>query len=407
MSTRYGRSPWTDGFPKSRVPAYPKHRGSHTHDVVIIGGGLTGCATAYAFAAAGLKVMLLEADHIGRGSTATVSGWLGPEPGADFAAVEKQLGLRNARYVWQTWRRAALDFSALIRRLDLKCHIETATSHKLALDPESAVQLLRELKARKAANLDVAQTTASGIRSELALDAAKGLRTRDGATLDPYRATIGLAAAAADRGAQIFEGSPAKKVTFTRKHADVFTEDGSIRTTRVIVATGSAPTPLYRSLVRHFWLKRRYLVLTEPVPAKIRQRLGSRDVVITDTHVPPRLVRWVDGERLLVSGADSDSIADRLREKTIVQRTGQLMYELSTLYPDISGLMPAYGWDTSYALTTEGIPYIGAHRNFPFHLFAFGDSSLGITGAYLASRLFLRQHLGEATTSDEAFGFLR
>ena len=28
-----------------------------------------------------------------------------------------------------------------------------------------------------------------------------------------------------------------------------------------------------------------------------------------------------------------------------MQRTGQLMYELSTIYPDISGIMPAYGWD--------------------------------------------------------------
>ena len=62
---------------------------------------------------------------------------------------------------------------------------------------------------------------------------------------------------------------------------------------------------------------------------------------------------------------------------------------------------------TDYALTGEALPYIGAHRNFPFHLFAFGDSSLGVTGAYFASRLFLRQHLGEATPQDEAFGFLR
>jgi glycine/D-amino acid oxidase-like deaminating enzyme len=406
MSTRYGRSPWVDGFPKSRVPAYPKHRGSEPHDVVIIGGGLTGCATAYAFAAAGIKVLLLEADRIGRGSSATVPGWLSEEPGADFTAIEKRLGRREARYVWQSWRRSALDFAALIRRLDIKCHLEPAAAHTVALSPDQAARLAREQKARKAAGLDVSLTNGRAIQKELALDAAGGLRSREGATLDPYRATLGLAAAAAGRGAQIFEATPVKKVTFTRKYADVFTESGSIRTTRVIVATGT-PTPLYRSLVRHFWLKRRYLVLTEPVPAKIRQAMGSRGLVIADTHVPPRLIRWVDDARLLVSGADSDVVADRQREKTVIQRTGQLMYELSTLYPDISGVMPAFGWDTDYALTAEALPYIGSHRNFPFHLFAFGDSSAGVTGAYLASRLFLRQHLGEATAQDDAFGFLR
>ena len=59
-----------------------------------------------------------------------------------------------------------------------------------------------------------------------------------------------------------------------------------------------------------------------------------------DLAEPPHVVRWVDDERLLVSGADSAAMPPRLREKTIVQRTGQLMYELSTIYPDISGILP-------------------------------------------------------------------
>jgi glycine/D-amino acid oxidase-like deaminating enzyme len=186
----------------------------------------------------------------------------------------------------------------------------------------------------------------------------------------------------------------------------VKTADGSIRTTRVVVTTG-VPTSLYKSLRRHFWFKQRFFVLTEPVPASIRKALGRRDGILLDQAAPPHLVRWVDDKRLLVAGADSETVAPRLREKTLVQRTGQLMYELSTLYPEISGIQPAYGWDEEYSETTEQLPYLGAHRNFPFHLFAFGDSSHGLAGAYLASRLLLRQHLGEATTLDETFGFNR
>ena len=97
----------------------------------------------------------------------------------------------------------------------------------------------------------------------------------------------------------------------------------------------------------------------------------------------------------------------RQRDKVIVQRTGQLMYELSTLYPEISGILPEYGWASDYALTAEGVPYIGAHRNYPHHLFAFGDSSRGDTGAFLASRMIVRQHFGETDPADEAFSFNR
>jgi glycine/D-amino acid oxidase-like deaminating enzyme len=115
----------------------------------------------------------------------------------------------------------------------------------------------------------------------------------------------------------------------------------------------------------------------------------------------------VGDERLLVTGADAELVPERLVDKLLVQRTGQLMYELSVLYPEISGTQPAYGWHAAYARTAEGLPYIGPHRNFPRHLFAVGDSSHSVTGAYLASRILLRHFLGEPDAADEAFAFTR
>ena len=49
--------------------------------------------------------------------------------------------------------------------------------------------------------------------------------------------------------------------------------------------------------------------------------------------------------------------------------------------------------------------YIGPHRNYPRHLFAFGDASHGVTGAYLASRILLRHCLDERDAADNLFGF--
>jgi glycine/D-amino acid oxidase-like deaminating enzyme len=217
---------------------------------------------------------------------------------------------------------------------------------------------------------------------------------------------MGLAASAARKGALLFQGTPVTKVTFNRKTADVLTAAGRIHTKRVIVTTG-LPTPLYKSLARHFYFRTTYFAQTEPVPAKIRHQLGRREAVLRDSGQPPHLIRWVGEDRLLVAGADAESPAPRLREKVIVQRTGQLMYELSTLYPDISGIQPAFGWAADYARTTEGLPCIGPHRNFPHHLFAFGDASQGVAGAYLASRVLLRHHFEEMDPADDVFGFHR
>jgi glycine/D-amino acid oxidase-like deaminating enzyme len=402
--TKYGRSPWVDQFPKSRVPSYPRHRTPIDIDVAIIGGGVTGCVTAYAFAAAGIKVALFEAERIGRGASGASVGWISPEPRPPFGQVEKELGRRSARHVWQSWRRAALDFAALIRRLDIKCYLEPSTALQIAATPEQAAVLRREQKTRKEAGLDAAGVNARAVGGETGLSAAAALRTREAVTLDPYRLTLGLATAAAGRGAQIFEQTPVTRITFTRKSADIFTSAGPTRVSRIVVATGF-PTDLFRSLQRHFWFHTAYLALTAAVPAKIRNALGTRSAVVRDWAAPPHTVRWVNGEQLLVAGADGEEMPARSLDKTVVQRTGQLMYELSTMYPDISGVQPAYGWAAPYARTADGVPYFGPHRNFPFHLFAFGDSSSSVTGSYLASRLFLRQHLGDADPADEAFGF--
>jgi glycine/D-amino acid oxidase-like deaminating enzyme len=404
--TKYGKSPWIDDVPAARVPAYPQQRGATAVPVVIVGGGLTGCATAYAFAAAGVDVMLLEADRIGRGSTGSAAGWIAGEPGVAFADVEQTLGLRLARETFRAWRRAALDFSALLRRIDIKCSLQPAGAATLAITPAEITQLQRDLKARRAAGLNATSLNARAIRSEFGLEAGAASRDKEGATFDPYRACLGLATAATDRGARIFERTAVGRITFGRRTVDVFTAAGKIRAARVVIATG-VPTSLIQSLARHFWYRTAYFALTARIPTKIRHLIGTRESVVRDSAAPPHVVRWVHDEQLLITGADTLSGPPRTRARTIVQRTGQLMYELSTLYPDVSGIQPEHGWDATYGRTNDGLPFIGPHRNYPHHLFAFGDSSTSATGAYLASRLLLRHHLGEADSADEHFAFTR
>ncbi len=97
MRTRYGVSPWIDTFPCTRRPDHPRLRGEHTADVVIVGGGLTGCATAYACAAAGMRPLVIEADRIGLGSAGRSAGLLLPDPGVFFRDIVSAHGLRAAQ----------------------------------------------------------------------------------------------------------------------------------------------------------------------------------------------------------------------------------------------------------------------------------------------------------------------
>ena len=405
MRPVYGRSYWIDQFPRSRVPSYPRHTGSREVDVAIVGGGLTGCATAYAFAAAGLKVALFEAGRIGRGETGLSTGWITDEPTVPFASLDKAVGRRFARHAYQSWRRASLDFQALLRRLDIKCHLEPRPSLVVAQTAEQAAQLTREHKVRRDAGLDSTLLPAKSVGALTGFPASAAVRTKEAAVVDPYRATVGLAAAAAARGAEIFERSPVTKTAFTRDRASLHIGTAAIAAKRIIICTGDLGA-LFSPLARHVPRRTTYTVLTEPIPARIRRSLGSCECLVRDSNDPPHRISWVGEDRLLVSGADSDRVSARGRDAMLVQRTGQLMYELSTFYPDISGLQPAFSWEVDYTATATGLPIIGAHRNYPFHLFAAGER-LSLTATYLASRILLRQHLDEAQPADHAFGFAR
>lgn len=405
MRTRYGLSPWVDQFPASRVPDYPRLRGDHTFDVAVIGAGVTGSATAYVCAAAGLKTIVLEADRVGRGGSGRSTGLLLPEPGPAFRDIEQAHGLRAARTAFESWRRAALEGAALLRRLNIKCALEPVIPLVLA-DRDDEKTLRREFDARSKAGIEGTWVPRKLLGKLTVPDAPAAIRMRDAFTFDPYRACLGLAAAAAARRAVICEKSRVKKVAFTRKYVDVIAEGGTIRAAKAIVTTGT-PTLEFRQLRRHVKRRENYLVLTEPMPAAIRKQFGARDSTFRDTRSPHRRVRWTDDGRILVAGATQDETPDRKRPAVLVQRTGQLMYELLTMFPVISGLRPEYGWEWITGETADGLMYIGPHRNYPHHLFALGGSGDSVTGSFLAARMLARAAQGAPDKEDAVWGFTR
>lgn len=402
----YGARYWAERTADNRRRAYPKFKGSQTADAVVIGGGLTGAAVAYALAQAGVDVILLEAERLASGSTAAGLGAVLPQPDALYRAVEEVAGRRVARTAWSEARRSAREFGAVLRKLPIKCDITESALVINARTQEDAAELRRDQAARKAAGLDAPWLAPAAVQADVATDSFGGLRLRDAFTFDPVRATLGLASAAEAKGARIFEHSAVRRTRFTRRIAHVVLSGGAIRTAAVIVATGE-PGTVFGQLRRHVRREIGYAIVTHPLLAPMRHASGKRTSVVTDAGPAPYWWRWVSEDRVLFAGARSRPPGVRLRDKTVIQRTAQLMYELSVRYPAISGLPAAWGWDIPVVSTPDGLPWIGPHRNYPFHFFAMAFGWHGDGLAWLAARAAVRFVRGEATRDDDALGFVR
>lgn len=402
--TIYGTSYWLDRAP-ARIPTFARHRGELAVDVAIVGGGLTGCVTAYVFGAAGVRTALFDADRIGRGASAASAGLVTLEPSPDFLALSSRFGLRAARQIWQSTRRAGLDFAALLRRLGIRCDLEASDLVRAIASPLDATHMRRELAARKDAGLEATWLTPARLAAETGIQGPGGLRSAGDASLDPYRATLGLAAAARTAGALLFERSTVKRVKAGRRTVQIKTEGGDVTAGHVIIATNYPA--LVRALQRHVTRLDSYCAVTAPLDAKRRRALGRARVLVRDTDTPPHVVRYTRDDRVMIVGADQPPVPPNALPRVLVQRTGQLMYELSRLYPDVSGIEADYGWSIPVVQTADGLPCAGSHRNFPRHLFALGAGHNGAAAAYLSARILLRHYQEQSEKADELFGFAR
>jgi glycine/D-amino acid oxidase-like deaminating enzyme len=391
----------------TRPAAFERLRGERSCDVAVVGGGLTGTLAAHEFARAGARVVLLEAGRLGSGATGAGLGLVSPGPGVPFSTLRDRFGLRDARWIWETARRSALDLAAFLRRAGVRCDLTPVEEVLLAVGDAQIARLEREHQALKDAGLDVAWLPARRARASYGAEALAALKLGGASTIDPLRACLAVARRLHRAGGGlVFERSPVTRVRAARKSVTLTTTEGTVVASTVVLATG-APSAGCGALARHFREQQAYAVSLPPLDRAGRRPFGEAGAVARDLSDPPHAWRWAPGDTLLFSGVPQRPVAPRQLPRTLVQRTGQLMYELSLLYPHVSGTQPVAGWAVPEVAGLDGLPVVGAHRSFPRHLFALGFGRMGASGSWLAARLLVRQWAGEAQTGDGLLGFGR
>ena len=305
------------------------------------------------------------------------------EPDRDFTGLAERFGRSKTRDIWKALARATRDLTKTIRTLKLDVDFCECDSVYFTLDPDCVADLRHEFARRKAAGLPGRWLSAAALYRATGLRAQGAIATTGNAQMNPVRACHGFLAAAAQRGARIFERSPARRVTPARTSVEVRTPGGTISATRVLVATGYA-TPEFRGLVGHFRMKDTYVVATRRLRAHARRR-----VMAWDSDRPYHYLRWTDDGRLLVGGDDTNHRTSKGSRRRIAKARERLLTYLARIYPDLADETPEYAWEGLFAETPDGLPYIGEHSRYPKHLFALGYGGNGMTASYLAAKALL------------------
>lgn len=383
---RHGHPLWLDLRASKR--RYPTLRDTFDTDVVIVGGGITGAICAYLFAEAGVRVALVESRIVGRGSTVASTALLMQEPDRDFGDLTKRFGRRSAREIWKSLMRATRGLSKAMRALEIDADLCACDSVYFTADPRKVKMLRKEFDARKAAGLPGRWLSPAALFRKTGIRAEAAIATSGNAQVNPLRACHGFLAAAARRGARIFERSQVRSVKVTKTGVDVRTRAGTISASRIIVATGFA-TPEFRGLVGRFTMKDTYVLATRRLPAR-----RGRRVMAWDTDRPYHYLRRTDDGRLLVGGEDTRHRSAKGSRSRIARARERLLGYLARIHPELAGESPEYAWEGLFAETPDGLPYIGEHSRYPRHLFALGYGGNGMTASFLAATTLLDLYQG-------------
>jgi glycine/D-amino acid oxidase-like deaminating enzyme len=243
------------------------------------------------------------------------------------------------------------------------------------------------------------------VREIASIDAAGAILVTGNAQADPYRLCLGLARAARARGAALHARSRVRRTTSSADGVRLETSRGRIDAGHVIVATGYA-TPEFKPLAGRFRMYTTYVVTTPRLPAAVRGAIET-NVMWWDTNRPYHYARWTSDGRLLFGGEDRRHGPGRARRGAIRTRAQTLMAGAAEMYPILQGVAPAYAWEGLFATTPDGLPYVGAHRRYPKHLFALGYGGNGMTLGFLAAQILQRTLRGRATAEDNLFAFGR
>jgi len=391
---------WTGPPPDPQAPL----EGELRADVAVVGGGLTGLATALELREAGVDVALVERDFCGSGASGRNAGHLTPTIGKDLPTLIRLFGQTRASAFARFADRAVGCAEELIRRHAIACDYVASGNVLAGLHPGQRVRLERAAEAAARLGAKVAFLDEGEVRRRsLPACVRFGVLEERGGTLDPGKLVRGLRAAALGAGVRVYEGSEARTIE-TGRTPKVETENGVLRAERVVVAT-NAYTPATLGWLRHRVIPLRVVLFaTEPLSAGARERLGwpGREGLYTAHEIleswrltaDGRLVggsRWV---RYAYGSALADGASPRL-----LRRLASLLGER---FPGLDAPIDAF-WGGWIGTTLDFLPVFGTrgtHANVHTGLAYNGH---GVAQACLFGKLLAEAAQGRESEDAELF----
>lgn len=367
-------------------------QGREQADVCVLGAGLTGLSAAIELAEAGLKVIVLEGDHVGWGASGRSGGQAIFGYSCDQSKISALIGKEDSRKLFD-W---SLEGMRLIHerrnKYVIDCDWRDGHAH-VPIKPRQVAEL-------QAWQRDLADNYGyplqwwdrEQLREQLASDRYQGaLYDPASGHLHPLNYVLGLARAAEALGVRIYEHS--KVTALVRGDRPVLrTASGEVECDYAVLAGNAYVHGLAPELDSRIMPVGTYIGATEPLGPERAHALIKNGMAVADVNWALDYFRLSADHRLLFGGrASYSTLPPPNLRRTMLRR-------MSRVFPQMAGVKLDYVWGGYVDISLNRAPHWGRLGKNIY--FAQGFSGHGIAATGLAGRVIAEAIRGQSQRLD-------
>lgn len=361
---------WADTAPSA--PPRPSLNDDQRTDVLVVGGGFTGVSAALALAERGIGTLLVEAHAIGWGASGRNGGQVIPGLKFDPEELIQRYGPKQGHKMADVSGRNADVVFDLIRQHRIDCE----AVQKGWLQPAATQTGVDRIESRARQWADRGVEIEWLDRSQCAQrlgtnEYLAAWRDPRAGSVNPLAYVRGLAQAAENAGARLFESSP---VTALTRHADGWhaqiRDHATVVADQVLLCTNGYTDRLQKNLARSLIAANSFQIATRPLTEAEGGAILPQGEVASDARKLLFYFRRDRTGRFLMGGRGP------FHEPRGPVDFSHLHSWMTRLYPSLKDVAIEYYWGGRVALTQDSMPHV--HQPAPGLTVALGYNGRGV-----------------------------
>ncbi|MFW7379865.1 MAG: FAD-dependent oxidoreductase [Oligoflexus sp.] len=350
------------------LSGYPPLEGEKETDVVVIGAGITGLTTSLLLKRAGQRVIVLEKEHIGSGTTGSSSAHLTNLVDARYSKLIKTFDVGTSRRVARSIMSAIDQIEDLQHELNIDCEFKRVPGYFYAEDERDNDEITLEFEAAKRSGLAVTMEE----KAPLPFANTSAFRVDGQAQFHPIKYLDGLAREVNSGESAIHENTRVVEI-HDRDPCEIITEKGRIIANHVVLATH---IPLGINLLQSELHSYRSFIITAKVAGSLPEGL------YWDTQDPYHYIRaYQNGdEQIVIFGGKDHKVGEGSSKASFEKLEEYIRHRF-----DVTEILNK--WSAQFHDPTDGLPFIGKN---PFGLnvyIATGFQGDGLTFGTLSGMI--------------------